>query len=223
MASAEFLNCEGKMDYKMAAEWARAEYEEKRSRFIATVSPVSTEEAATEFINSIRSEFYDARHNVFAYIIKDGAVRFSDDGEPQGTGGMPVLEVLKKRGLVNTAVVVTRYFGGVLLGAPGLVRAYTHAAAAAVEKAGEASMKLCEILNVNCGYDFYARAEKYLRTCGGYVKDRKFEETVTISIALPKDKIEQFKNELTELSGGTVKALSRGDIYINERLLNINH
>lgn len=207
------------MEYKMAAERARAVYEEKRSKFIATVTPVENEEAALEFVNSVKTEFYDARHNVFAYLIKGGSVKFSDDGEPQGTGGMPVLEVLRKRSVVNTAVVVTRYFGGILLGAPGLVRAYTHSAAAALDKAGISSMSLCDVLKVECGYDFFARAEKFLRKCGGYIKEKNFGEAVTLNILMPKDRTAEFCGELTELSGGTVNAAADGETYINENLI----
>lgn len=207
------------MDFKMAAETIRAEYDEKRSRFIATVSPVSDENSAVRFISSIRTEFYDARHNVYAYIIKDGVMRFSDDGEPQGTGGMPVLEVLRRKMLVNTAVVVTRYFGGILLGAPGLVRAYTHAAAAALDKVKIVSMKLCEIVKVNCSYDVYARAEKFIRESGGYINDRLFAETVALTIFIPHDKSVVFRAGLIEMSSGSVKTEISGETYISEDML----
>ena len=107
-------------------EETTAEYTEKRSRFIATLYPCDTEEKAAEFINKMRSEYWDARHNCFAYSVENGAVkRFSDDGEPHGTAGKPILEVIEGAGITNTVIVVTRYFGGVLLGTGGLVRAYT--------------------------------------------------------------------------------------------------
>lgn len=203
------------MDYKTVAAPTRAEYVEKRSRFIASVAPVSDEKEAEDFINSVRSEFYDARHNVFAYIIKDGGEKFSDDGEPQGTAGMPALEVLRKRGVVNTAVVVTRYFGGILLGAPGLVRAYTHSAAAALDKAEIVVMKHCDVLSLCCGYDFYARADALVRSFGGVVSGRKFEQDVTLEITMPKDKTGQFTYALTQASSGGISAEVLGETFTN--------
>jgi uncharacterized YigZ family protein len=205
------------MDYKTTASPARAEYVEKRSRFIASVSPVGSEDEASSFINRAKTEFYDARHNVFAYIIKDGSERFSDDGEPQGTAGIPALEVLRRREVVNTAVVVTRYFGGILLGAPGLVRAYTHAAAAALDEAGVITMRHCDILNLTCGYDFYACADGLSRTFGGYIKDRRFEENVSLQIIMPKDKTAGFADALTQASSGGVSAVADGETYLSSQ------
>jgi uncharacterized YigZ family protein len=202
------------MDYKTTASPARAEYVEKRSRFIASVAPVCSDDEATRFINNAKTEFYDARHNVFAYIIKDGAERFSDDGEPQGTAGMPALEVLRRRGVVNTVVVLTRYFGGILLGAPGLVRAYTHAAAAALDEAGVVTMRHCDILSLRCGYDFYARADALARSFDGFINDRRFEENVSLEIYMPKGKTPGFSDALTEASGGSIAAKTDGETYL---------
>lgn len=202
------------MDYKTTAAPARAEYLEKRSRFIASVTPVASEDNALEFINKVKSEFYDARHNVFAYVIKDGAERFSDDGEPQGTAGIPALEVLRRRGVVNTAVVITRYFGGILLGAPGLVRAYTHSASLALDASSVVVMRHCDRLRVVCGYDFYARADNLSRSFGGRINDRKFEENVKLSIFMPKDKTAGFSDALIQSSGGTVSAVPDGEIFL---------
>lgn len=206
------------MDYKTAASAARAEYDEKRSKFIATVSPAADEKSALDFINGVKAEFHDARHNVFAYVIKDGAERFSDDGEPQGTGGMPVLAILKKRMLFNTAVTVTRYFGGVLLGAPGLLRAYTRAAAMALDKAGSAFMLLCEIVKITCDYGFYARAEKFINGCGGFIKNRDFGETVTVTVLVPQKAAESFRARLVELSAGKASVIFAGLTYANDDL-----
>ena len=115
-------------EYLVPTAYAQAEFTEKKSRFIGRIWPVETEEAALEKIQSMKKQHYDATHNCWAYIIKDGAVRFSDDGEPGGTAGMPMLQVLQREGLFNVVCVVTRYFGGILLGAGGLVRAYTKGA-----------------------------------------------------------------------------------------------
>ncbi len=162
----------------------------------------------------VKSEFYDAKHNVFAYIIKDKAERFSDDGEPQGTAGMPVLEVLRRRELINTAVVVTRYFGGILLGAPGLLRAYSHTASLAVEASGIAVMAHCDIVRFSCGYDFYALAEKLSNSFGGHINNRDFGAEVGLEILFPKNKTSDFIRELTEKSSGIIKAVADGETYI---------
>lgn len=202
------------MDYNTVAARASAEYVEKRSRFIASLAPVRTPAEAEAFLAEVRVANYDARHNVFAYVLRGGAERFSDDGEPQGTAGMPALEVLRKRKVEDTAVVVTRYFGGILLGAPGLVRAYTHAAAAALDAAEIVTMRLCDVLSLRCGYDFYARADGLVRTCGGAVRDRQFEDAVTLELLLPKARTEMFAAELTELSGGKLAAEAQGEIFV---------
>ena len=123
-------------DYITLNQRAQDEFVERKSRFIGTATPVSTQEEAIAFIDEMRSKYWDATHNVYAYILRDGTKRYSDDGEPQGTAGVPVLDVLQKEGLTDLCVVVTRYFGGILLGAGGLVRAYSHGAKIAVDAAG---------------------------------------------------------------------------------------
>lgn len=205
------------MDYKTIAAGAREEFVEKRSKFIATTLPVTSENEAEDFIGRIKTEFHDARHNVFAYIIKDGAERFSDDGEPQGTGGIPSLEVLRRKELVNAAVVVTRYFGGILLGAPGLLRAYSGAASMAVESSGILIMKHCDVVRFSCGYDFYARADKLARSYDGIIKERNFETDVTLEIIFPKEKTAGFQKALTELSAGKVETEITGDTFIPQK------
>jgi len=135
------------MQYKTISKEATVEMEEKKSRFIANVKPVSSEEEALEFINNIRAKYWDATHNVYAYYISGENIiqRFSDDGEPSGTAGMPVLEVIKRMELKDLVVVVTRYFGGILLGASGLVRAYSKSAALGIEAAGIVTKKTMPI------------------------------------------------------------------------------
>lgn len=205
------------MDYKTIASPVRAEFTEKRSKFIASLSPIESETEAADFINKVKSEHYDARHNVFAYVIKDGAERFSDDGEPQGTAGMPTLENIRRRGLVNVAVVVTRYFGGILLGAPRLLRAYNHTAALAFDAAKILVMRRCDILKLVCPYDFYARAEILVRSCSGTIQKRDFTENVTLEIVMPEGLTENFSKQLTELSGGSLAADTIDNIYIKEK------
>ena len=146
------------MQYRTIRAAASAEFVEKRSRFIGYISPVTTQQDAIAFIDSIKSKHWDATHNVPAYIIRNGNIcRFSDDGEPQGTAGMPALNVLQKEELTDCVLVVTRYFGGILLGGGGLVRAYSHAAKIAVDAGGIVSRAECIIVKIRCDYTFYGR------------------------------------------------------------------
>ena len=135
-------------EYLIPTDFGEDEFYEKKSHFIGRVWPVETEEAALEKIPQMKKQHYDATHNCWAYIIKDGAVRFSDDGEPGGTAGMPMLQVLQREGLYNVCCVVTRYFGGILLGAGGLVRAYTKGAKIAVDAAGKSMKRVWTVLYV---------------------------------------------------------------------------
>lgn len=205
------------MDYKTIAVGASKQFVEKRSKFVATTLPVTSESEAESFVSRIKTEFHDARHNVFAYIIKDGAERFSDDGEPQGTGGIPALEVLRRKNLVNAAVIVTRYFGGILLGAPGLLRAYSNAASMAVEASGILVIRHCDVVHFSCGYEFYSRADKLARSYGGIVKERKFETDVTLEIIFQKDKTAEFQRAMTELSAGQVETKITGETFIPQK------
>ena len=150
------------MEYKTIRLREEAEFIERRSRFIGHACPVKTEEEAVAFINEMKAKYWDASHNVYAYCLREGQIkRYSDDGEPQGTAGIPVLDVLQKSGVVDTAVVVTRYFGGILLGAGGLVRAYSHGASIALEAAGIVTMGLCTLGVVSC-------SDSRKGWCGGY-------------------------------------------------------
>ena len=137
-------------EYLIPTQFGEDEFYEKKSHFIGRVWPVETEEEALEKIQAMKKQHYDATHNCWAYIIKDGAVRFSDDGEPGGTAGMPMLQVLQREGIHNCVCVVTRYFGGILLGAGGLVRAYTKGAKIAVDAAGKSMKRVWTVLYVPC-------------------------------------------------------------------------
>ena len=151
-------------EYLVPTQFGEDEFIEKKSRFIGRLWPVETEEAALEKIQEMKKKHYDATHNCWAYNIKDGAVRFSDDGEPGGTAGMPMLQVLQREGLYNCVCVVTRYFGGILLGAGGLVRAYTKGAKIAVDAAGKSMKRIWTVLYVPCPYTFYS-ARKWSWSC----------------------------------------------------------
>ena len=146
------------MEYRTVRERAEDFFLEKRSRFIGSIAPAQTEEEALRFLAEIRSEHPQARHHVYAYLLRErNTTRFSDAGEPSGTGGAPVLGVLQKEGLTDVVLVVTRYFGGTLLGAGGLTRAYAHAAKLAVDKASIRVMRLCASVRVSCPYALYDR------------------------------------------------------------------
>lgn len=174
-------------EYKTVKAEAFFEYEDRRSRFIGAVKPVKTEAEAIEFINSRRSETFGARHNVYAYILREGNIaRYSDDGEPHSTAGMPTLDVIKKNGLVDVCVVTTRYFGGILLGTGGLVHAYTTAAKMAIETAGIAVMKRCFLCSVTCEYTDHKRLEQVLCDNNAKIVDTEYTDKVLIKFTVPE-------------------------------------
>ncbi len=184
---------------------ASAEYTDRKSVFIGYVKPVATKEEALEFISSIRKKHSDARHNVFAYVTRhENSMGYSDDGEPQGTAGMPVLDVIRKKGLTDVAIVVTRYFGGILLGTGGLVRAYTQAAAEAVKSAGEARYdNYCEFI-LTCDYSDYGKVTFELEKYTKKIIDTDFGENVKIRFIILGGESESFLKKITELSCGRI-------------------
>ena len=202
------------MEYKTIEKESCDEFIEKKSRFIGYIKPVTTKEEAVEYINSIKSKHWDATHNVYAYVLRDGQTRrYSDDGEPQGTAGIPVLDVLIKENVVDCVVVATRYFGGILLGGGGLVRAYSHTAKIAVDAGGVITMRLCALMNVKCDYTFYGRLNSLIPEFGGVIDDTVFEEDVKIKFHLPADIVDEFNAKLIDSSFGKVKAEKTGEIF----------
>ena len=191
--------------YKTVAKAAIAEYVDRRSRFIGAVCPVTTEKEALDFIAAKKKEHWDARHNVYAYVIREGGIsRFSDDNEPQGTAGLPTLEVLQKHGLTDCVMVVTRYFGGILLGTGGLVRAYSQSAALAVGEAGVIERRLCAYGEIVCDYAQYGFLQSLIPECGGRVDDAVFANAVTVSLHLPIESVDAFQKQLTDRSCGAL-------------------
>lgn len=184
---------------------ASAEYTDRKSVFIGYVKPVTTKEEALEFIASIRKKHSDARHNVFAYVTRhENSMGYSDDGEPQGTAGMPVLDVIRKKGLTDVVIVVTRYFGGILLGTGGLVRAYTQAAADAIRASGEARYdNYCE-LELTCDYSDYGKVTFELEKYTKKILDTDFGERVKMRFILLGSESESFFKKITELSCGRI-------------------
>ena len=196
--------------YITVAAQSVGEYEEKRSKFIANLKPVESEEEAINFIKEIRSKYWDARHNVFAYRIKGGQVRFSDDGEPHSTAGKPVLDIITGRKLENVCIVVTRYFGGILLGTGGLVRAYSEAAKNACDNAETIEMGLIGLYSVECDYQQYNRFVPFAENMGASVIDTVFEEQVSVKISMA---VENFCKELIDTFAGRLCLKENGKIF----------
>lgn len=200
-------------EYLVPSEYGEDEFIEKKSRFIGRIWPVETEEEALARIQEMKKKHYDATHNCWAYIIWDGAVRFSDDGEPGGTAGMPMLQVLQREGLFNAVCVVTRYFGGILLGAGGLVRAYTKGAKIAVDAAGKSMKRVWTVLYVPCPYSFYERVRLEAEAFGGIVRKADFGAEVELELLFPEAKTQEFLDRLTDMTAGTVESMEIGQEY----------
>lgn len=191
--------------YITLGQYSAEEYIVKKSRFIGYAKPVKTEQDAIAFIEEIKKKHWDATHNVYAYALREGSIkRFSDDGEPQGTAGMPVLNVITQEGITDCVVVVTRYFGGILLGGGGLVRAYSHSAKLAVDGAGIITLVPWLVLNISCDYTLYGKIEALVRDFDGVVCDTVFTDNVNISFRIEKEKLNSFDKKLKDSTNGKV-------------------
>ena len=200
--------------YLVPSAYGEAEYVEKRSRFIARVWPVESEAEAIACIEAMRKQHYDARHNVYAYIIREGGImRYSDDGEPQGTSGQPTLNVFRSQEIQNFCCVVTRYFGGILLGTGGLVRAYSTAAKEALENAGISRMALWKSIELGCTYSQFERIRRLLEDYEAVIENTDFGADIVFSALLREDKVDDFAKALTELTAGTVEYLECGESF----------
>ena len=200
---------------KILYEGGVGELEEKKSRFIATTLPISSQEEALEFIEKTKKRYWDARHNCYAYVLGDHheIQRFSDDGEPGGTAGMPMLQVLQREGLFNCVCVVTRYFGGVLLGAGGLVRAYTKGAKIAVDAAGKSMKRVWTVLYVPCPYTYYERVKMEVAAFEGIIRDTQFGAEVELELLFPEAQAQPFLDRLTDMTAATVEGMETGKEY----------
>ena len=202
------------MEYKTIYEPAQDSFVEKKSEFIGYICPVRTNDEAVEFINQIKAQNRKARHNVYAYILREGNIsRYSDDGEPQGTGGVPVLDVLQKEGLTDVCVVVTRYFGGVLLGASGLVRAYSHACKLAVDAAKIMIMCQCSEITVTCDYSFYGKLSYVVPEFDVKIKNEDFADDVKVTMLVKSDLVSPLKEKLVDLSNGKAELSEITDLW----------
>lgn len=201
-------------DYKTVLENASDEFVEKRSRFIGYCKPVKTEQEAIDFINEKRSEHWNATHNVYAYSLREGNIkRYSDDGEPSGTAGMPVLDVIVKNEIFDVVVVVTRYFGGVLLGTGGLVRAYSHGSKIAVEAAKPVIMQNCLVCEARCAYNQYGKVSSLIIGVGAAVDDTVYESDVLVKFHIKPDLLGTLNKKLADATSGEVTVEQKDERY----------
>ena len=201
------------MSYIRIEKNETCEITEKKSRFIAYLAYVTTEEDAQSFVAQIKKKHYDARHNVYAYILNSGGKKYSDDGEPSKTAGYPILEMLENEGVTDVVCVVTRYFGGTLLGTGGLIRAYTKSAKDCLEKAGVKKMILCDTVNLTFDYAYLNKIEHMLKTEDLVTKDKTFLENVTLTVISPKDKTGALRENILNEFAGAVNFAVTGEIY----------
>ena len=200
-------------EYLVPTGYGEDEFVEKKSRFIGRVWPVETEEEALAKIQEMKKQHYDATHNCWAYVIQDGPMRFSDDGEPGGTAGNPMMQVLQREQLFNVVCVVTRYFGGVLLGAGGLVRAYTKGAKIAIDAAGKSMKRVWNVLYLPCPYTYYERVKLEVEAFGGIIRTTDFGAEVELEILLSREQTQPFLDRITDMTAGTVEAMETGQEY----------
>ena len=201
--------------YKAVYEGKTGELVEKKSRFIATVFSIESEEEALEKVAEMKKKYWDAKHNCYAYVLGQNQelMRFSDDNEPQGTAGKPMLDVLLGEGVHYTVAVVTRYFGGTLLGTGGLVRAYTKGAKIAIDAAGKSMKRVWTVLYVPCPYTYYERMKLEVEAFGGVIRKTDFGSEVELEILIAQPKTQAFLDRLTDMTAGTVEALEVAQEY----------
>ena len=200
-------------EYLVPTGYGEDEFVEKKSRFIGRVWPVETEEEALAKIAEMKKQHYDATHNCWAYVLKSGAMRFSDDGEPGGTAGNPMMQVLQKENIFNVVCVVTRYFGGTLLGAGGLVRAYTKGAKIAIDAAGKSMKRVWSVLYIPCPYTFYERVKLETEAFGGVIRDTQFGAEVELEILVAQPQAQAFLDKILDMTAGTVEGMETTQEY----------
>lgn len=190
-------------EYKTVEKEASDFFIEKKSKFIGYAKPVKTQEDALEFISKIKSKHWDATHNVYAYVLRENNIqRYSDDGEPSGTAGVPVLDVMLKESLVDVCVVATRYFGGTLLGAGGLVRAYSHTSKIALEAAGIITMAQCSVMSAEVDYSFYDRLNILLTDFSAVILNTSFSDKVCVEFSVKENIVDLLNAKLIDVSNG---------------------
>ena len=200
-------------DYKTIRGTATFEYEEKRSRFIATASFADTEEKALAVLNAVRAANRTARHNVYAYVLQNGRTRYSDDGEPAKTAGTPVLETIGHAGVADVIVVVTRYFGGILLGTGGLLRAYTKGAKDALDAAGVSVVRRWVRQLVPCTYSLYERLKQETERFGAVIEDTEYGADIVLTVLVPEEQSDAYAARILDFTAGTVETLVDGEVF----------
>ena len=198
-------------EYYVPTGPGEAEYVEKRSKFMGKIRPVESEEAARAFVDEMKKKYHDARHNCWCYALRNGVMRYSDDGEPQGTAGQPMLEVFSREGVTNAVCVVTRYFGGVLLGAGPLLRAYQGTAKLALAAAGISVVRRWMGLTIPCGYSLLGKITQEIPVWDGVVLDTEYGADVVIKALLPEGKEGDFAKRVLDLTAGTVQTAVTGE------------
>jgi uncharacterized YigZ family protein len=193
-------------EYLVPKEKSEIEFTEKRSRFIGQIFPISSEEEARGYIDEVKARYHDARHNCWCYALKKGGVvRYSDDGEPQGTAGQPMLFVFQREGIEDVCCVVTRYFGGILLGTGGLTRAYSRAAKEALDKAGILSVQRWNNISMTGPYSFFERLRIEIKLAGGMLDRAEYGADVKLRAVIPESNIAGFIERVNEVTGGGVE------------------
>ena len=200
--------------YRVPFENGESEFTEKRSRFISHIWRVETEAEARERIEEMKKRYYDARHNCWCYLLQEGGVvRYSDDGEPQGTAGQPMLNVFQREGVVNVVCVVTRYFGGILLGAGGLVRAYTQSAKDALDAAGISVVRRWVEILLPCSYAQYERVKLETEGFGGVIAEADYGADIALTVLLPEERWEDYLAHMLDITAGTVEGMVCGERF----------
>ena len=214
MADSGRLYCRMNNAYLIPSHYGEAEFTEKRSRFTGRVWPIQSEEEAMRHLKEMRETYWDATHNVYAYILREnGIMRYSDDGEPQGTSGQPTLNVFRSAEIQNVCCIVTRYFGGILLGTGGLVRAYSRAAKEALTAAGVSKVGLWDRVLTACPYSLYERVRREFEAAGAILEPPEFGADVSIEALLPTGTLTELQKSISELSAGSVELLEMGSEY----------
>lgn len=199
------------LEYFIPTSYSEVEFVEKRSRFIGQVWNVDTEEHARELVASVKQKYYDARHTCWCYIIREGGImRYSDDGEPQGTAGQPMLEVFRRNNIENVCCTITRYFGGILLGAGGLVRAYSGTAKLALDAAGISAVRMWNTIESECSYSQLERVKLVISEFDGIIKNIDYSSSILITALIPEENAQSYMLKLTDMSAGTIFSMESG-------------
>ena len=199
--------------YTSVAKKATAEITEKKSRFICNMCHAETEKEAHDFIDKIKKEHYNAKHNVYAYILNDGTKKYTDDGEPSKTAGLPILEMLEKQHITDVVCVVTRYFGGILLGTGGLVRAYTDSAKAGLEACGTVTMEKCDVFEFLLPYSSLQSVEYILKNLGAVVDGKEYSESILMTAYAKASSTQDILKAINDTFGVSVSVSVKGQAY----------